>query len=69
MARSTYLAQRLPRCRSPDASRRTMQGYADRTAPERPAVHLAAIVNAPLPIAQAMQASFATAGDEIGHRC
>ena len=27
-----------------------MQGYADRTAPERPAVHLAALVNAPVPL-------------------
>jgi hypothetical protein len=44
----------------------SMQGYADRAIPERPAVHLAALVNASLPLAEALQASFASQATKLG---
>jgi hypothetical protein len=39
----------------------SMQGYADRVLPSQPVTHIAALVSAPLPLAQALQASL---GDE-----
>jgi hypothetical protein len=44
----------------------SMQGYADKATPERPAAHLAALVNAPLPLSTAMQASFANQAAKMG---
>jgi hypothetical protein len=45
-----------------------MQGYADRAIPEHAATHLAAFVNAPLPLSQSMQASFADQAAKMGIR-
>ncbi len=40
----------------------SMQGYADRALPSEPVAHIAALVAAPLPLSQAMQASLAAEG-------
>jgi hypothetical protein len=44
----------------------SMQGYADRTMPEHPVSHLAALVNAPLPLSEAFQASLASEAAKKG---
>jgi hypothetical protein len=44
----------------------SMQGYADRAIPEHAATHLAALVNAPLPLSQALQASFTSQATKLG---
>jgi hypothetical protein len=38
----------------------SMQGYADRQAPDHPIRHIVALVNAPLPLATSFQASLAS---------
>jgi hypothetical protein len=44
----------------------SMQGYADRAIPAHAAMHLAALVNAPLPLSEALQASFASQATKLG---
>ena len=43
----------------------SMQGYADKDPPSRPIAHVAALVTAPLPLAQSMQASLADEGAKV----
>ena len=44
----------------------SMQGYADRVLPSQRLTHVAAVVSAPLPLAQSLQASLATEGAKNG---
>ena len=44
----------------------TMQGYADRDLPAQPIAHVAALVSAPLPIAQSLQANLTTEAAKAG---
>ena len=43
----------------------SMQGYADRDPPSQPIAHVAALVTAPLPLAQSMQANLADEGAKL----
>ncbi len=43
----------------------SMQGYADKDPPSQPISHVAALVTAPLPLAQSMQASLADEGAKL----
>jgi len=43
----------------------SMQGYADKAPPSQPIAHVAALVTAPLPLAQSMQASLADEGAKL----
>jgi len=43
----------------------SMQGYADREPPSQPIAHVAALVTAPLPLAQSMQANLADEGAKL----
>ena len=44
----------------------SMQGYTDRTLPDHAATHLAALVNAPLPLSEALQTSLAAEAAKTG---
>jgi hypothetical protein len=44
----------------------SMQGYADRELPAQPVTHVAALVSAPLPLLESLQASIVEQGAKIG---
>jgi hypothetical protein len=44
----------------------SMQGYADRELPAQPVIHVAALVSAPLPLSESLQASIAEQAAKMG---